>query len=178
MILSICDTPEVLKIMKLVKILILIIRIAVPIILIVMVMIDFIKPIVDKDADLGGSIKLVTKRLITAVIIFLLPTLVSILINIVTPNLEYKKCFSNATDEKIRELYINKMEELIYDARTSKTRTSYNQAKSYLINIENEDLYNKYKSELDEIEKMIKDDKKSNNSSNEEENKSNIETTN
>ena len=49
MILSVCDIPEVLKVMRIVNIIITIIRIAVPILLIVSSMISYMNAIKDND---------------------------------------------------------------------------------------------------------------------------------
>ena len=154
MILSVCNVPEVLKIMKIVKVVILILKIAVPIILIVLAMLDFARAVVSKDNDsLSQSIKIATKRFITAAIIFLLPTAVNIIFNVIAPNISYKDCFDNATDEKIEAIYQETMSNLVTEAESKKDYTSVSAARSYLKNIENEELYNQYTKTLDKIEK-------------------------
>ena len=77
-ILSICDNPDVLQVMRIVNIVITIIKIAVPILLIIFIMIELISAITDEE-----KLKKVTsgavKKFIAAVLIFLIPTIFTFL---------------------------------------------------------------------------------------------------
>ena len=69
---SICDVPEVLRVMKIVKIVILIIKIVVPIILIVTGMIDLMKEITNNKDNLKDTLSSFVRKAIAAILIFLL----------------------------------------------------------------------------------------------------------
>ena len=113
MILSICSNPSTLKVFKLVRIVIMIIKIAVPIALIVSVMIDYMKVVSDPSDSLEKTNKLMVKKVIAAVLIFTIPTLVNIISNTIgfNPN-NFISCLENSTNENIelmQERFINKL---------------------------------------------------------------------
>ncbi len=157
---SICDVPNVLKVIKIIKLVINLIRIFVPIILIIFGMIDFARAITKND-ELNKSLKAFVKKAIAAIIIFLIPTLVNIIFRATMGEVNYKKCFDNADDTTIKELYMTQMDKLIERAKKNKDMISYSEAEAYLVNIDNEELRSKYRKELNEIKKEI--DKKSEN---------------
>ncbi len=103
MILSICDLPDVVKVMGIVKIVITIIRIAVPILLMVSVMIDFVRAILD--AELNKITKVMVNKVIAAVLVFLIPTFVRLIANIVGVSTEYEKCLGDLTVETTELAY-------------------------------------------------------------------------
>ena len=74
---------------------ILIIKIAVPIILIISVMVDYMNAIKDND-ELSKTSKLAVTKLTAAILVFLIPTFVSIIAGVVNSG-EYKKCIGNIT---------------------------------------------------------------------------------
>lgn len=108
MILSICDLTEVKKIMRIIKIVILLIRIAVPIILIVVGMLDFMKATSSgDDATLKKTLSQFVRRIIAAVLVFLIPTFVSAIFTLIGANTEYKKCFGyNNIDSNTKLVYV------------------------------------------------------------------------
>ncbi len=137
MILSICDLPDVLKVMRIVKIVITIIRILVPIILIVSVMIDFVRAVTN--AELNKITKPMINKVIAAILIFLIPTFVKLIANIAGNNGEYEKCLGNITSETIEAAYDEKAEELVKRAEETLDKNDYNNALSYLSNVKEED---------------------------------------
>ena len=96
MILSLCGNPAVVKIMDIVNVVIKLIRIFVPIILIIMCMIDLVRAVFN--GELGKSLKTIVWRLITAVLVFLIPVIVNLIIGIVDPGNEYGKCLKLDND--------------------------------------------------------------------------------
>lgn len=104
LLLSICDNIMVLKIFYFIRILIDIVCFVVPIGLIVIISIDFLKNVISgKDDAMKKNLNLVIKRLINAVVLFLVPVIVELVINgIGAFNVNYKDCF-NITEEKIEE---------------------------------------------------------------------------
>ena len=159
MILSVCDVPDVLKVMKLVKLVILLIKIIVPIALIVSVMIDFMKAVTTAE-DFSKTGNLLVKKIIAAVVLFLLPTAVNIIVNLVDPGNEYMQCFNMATTESINAKYEAHMQNLINYLKSYPSSATHSEAVLYLSNITNTDLKNKFKAELDEFKKIIDEKEK------------------
>lgn len=163
MILSICDVPEVLKVIRIIKIVIEIIKIAVPIILIVSLMIDLTKAELSNDSDaINKTGKLSINKIIAVVLIFLIPTFVNIITNVVMPGFSYSSCINNATEEGITASYETNMKKIMDEANDKKDFNSYSVAISYLKNIKNKELYQKYSEELKAIKKKIDEENEKN----------------
>ena len=96
MILSLCSYPGITKIMDIINVVIKIIRIFVPIALIIFCMLDLVRAILN--GELGKSLKTIVWRLITAVLVFLIPVIVNLIIGIVDPTNEYGKCLKLDND--------------------------------------------------------------------------------
>ena len=158
MILSICDVPEVLKVMRIINIVITIIKIAVPIMLIVMAMIDLVRAVTN--AELNKITKPIVNKVIAAVLIFLIPTFVRVIARVVGNNGEYEKCIGDITRETIRASYNSQEESLIEKAEESLDEADYNTALYYLINITPESTKNEYKQRLDAVKEKIEEEKK------------------
>lgn len=159
MILSICNVPEVLKVIKLIKVLITIIKIAVPIMLIISIMIDLFKNVVSAD-DLGKTGNIIVKKIIAAVLVFLIPTFVGMIFSIIGATASYKPCFDMATSQNYTEKYDQHMLVLMKEARTNPSLETYGAASDYLSNIKDETLNNKYGKELATIKKQLDDNSK------------------
>ena len=153
MILSICDVPSVLKVIKIIKTVITIIKIAVPIILMISAMIDLVKAITN--AELNKMTKTIVSKVISAILVFLIPTFVDLIFTITMTENTYNNCFNNATDENIKAIYISTMDELINKAKTENSIESIGTAKNYLVNIDDKELRTKYEKELNDLEKEI-----------------------
>jgi hypothetical protein len=100
MILSLCSNPAITKIMDIINVVIKLIRIAVPIILILYCMFDLVRAIFN--GELGKSLSMIVWRLITAVLVFLIPVIVNFIIGIVDPGNQYGKCLKLDNDLVIR----------------------------------------------------------------------------
>lgn len=149
MIISICSEPKVLEIMRLINILINIIRIVIPIILIFSVSLKFASVIKSGNEDSFSKIKKsVITNSIAAIIIFLIPTFINIIVKISFPNSDYKNCLSVRTIEEINKIYEEKEEKLIKIAEESLDINDYNNAYLYLKNIKNEEKIKKFEDRL------------------------------
>ena len=136
MILSICEEPTVLQVMRLINIIIMVIHIIVPIILIVSMMIQITKSVASKtEEELPKVIKSSVTKAIVATVIFLLPVFVSFIFSVASNDVNYKKCLEVRTKEDIYEAYSNKAEKLIQAAEESLDRASYSSAYNYLSNV-------------------------------------------
>ena len=139
MILNICDSPDILKVMRIVDIVITIIKIITPIILIVSGMINYLTAVKDNDSDaLNKANKMLVKKIIASILIFLIPTFVNLIAKMTEGSLEYSSCITNATPEGINIAYYNNSKKYIDKAYKSKSSSDYNIALSYIDNIDDE----------------------------------------
>lgn len=134
MVLGICSAPEVLEVMRIVKIVITIIKIAVPILLIIFGMITYVRAITDSDNDnITKANKTIVNMFIAAVAIFLVPTIVGFVFDAAGANSNgVIDCFYNADKEGIINGYIARIE-------TSFSKVDYNKAKRYIDNLDDDD---------------------------------------
>ena len=148
MIASICSEPTILKVMKYVNIFISIIRIVIPIILIFVASFKFISVIKTGNEDeLTKVKKSVIINAIAAVIIFLIPNFVSLIVKISFSENDYKNCL-NVSDETITNAYISKTERLVLKAEKTLNINDYNNAYVYLKNVKNEEKRKAYEDRL------------------------------
>lgn len=110
---NICESYSFLSVLVLIKYAINIIQIVLPIILIIFISVDLIKALISNDEkQMQKTINIISKRLFYAVLLFVVPTIVNLLIGVLdnATNLENKflNCYNNATMEKVEAL---KMEE-------------------------------------------------------------------
>ena len=134
MVLGICSAPEVLEVMRIVKIVITIIKIVVPILLIIFGMITYVRAITDSDNDnIAKANKTIVNMFIAAVAIFLVPTIVGFVFDVAGANSNgVIDCFYNADKEGIINGYIARIE-------TSFSKVDYDKAKRYIDNLDDDD---------------------------------------
>ena len=155
-ILSICSEPSIMEVMRIVMLLINIIKVVVPIILIISLMIKFAGAVTKNDQDLlNKAAKEAIPSAIAAVLIFLVPTFVDIVVRLTFPNSEYTECISNISVEKVAEAYVKKMDKIIEDAYESESNADYANAKMYLQNIKDKTKRAEYEVKLKELEEII-----------------------
>ena len=124
--LSICDTPEVAQVIQIINTIITIIKISVPIILIVALSMDFLLAIKVGDADLlKKATEGAVKKMIAAVLIFLIPSFVSLIIDLVNPSIGYKECLNVKYSASA---YETKAEALVAKAESTTTTNDYSAA--------------------------------------------------
>ncbi len=158
MILSVCDLPEVLKVMRIINIVITIIKIVVPIILMVSAMIDLVRTVTN--SELNKITKPMVAKVVAAVLIFLIPTFVGVIADIAGNDGEYEKCLGDITRETIRVAYANQEETLVAKAEETLDESDYNNALYYLNNITPESAREEFKSRLDAVKAKIEEAKK------------------
>ncbi len=101
---NICNSPDVLKTILIIKTFLDIVLIVLPIILIVLSMIDLFKVVIGKSDEIPQALKIITKRTIAALIVFLLPVALSTvfsLVNDVSSDADKFLCWNEATPENI-----------------------------------------------------------------------------
>ncbi len=125
-----CDNSSTLEVIRLVKISITIITILVPILLLITSSITFMKVITSSDGSTSKALKVVSTKLIAAIIIFLVPLFIRLVVAISSSDFEYKKCYDSATVEGIRTAKVNETKVLVNEALTSLDSTSFQVALS------------------------------------------------
>ena len=104
-ILDICDSANVVKIIYYMKVIVTIITIAVPIILILSCMISAVRAVVSNDTNaLSTMFNAWVKKVIAAILIFYIPTIVFTLIDIVDGDSNVKGCYQSATLNRAENL--------------------------------------------------------------------------
>lgn len=96
---GVCGDDTVLRVMGIVKLVMRVICIVVPIVLILLGTIDLFKAVTSsKDEEIKKKQQTLIKRVIAAVIVFLVPTIVTVLMNLIGVD-EWKTCWNNARDD-------------------------------------------------------------------------------
>lgn len=93
---SVCETPDVLRVIYFIKIIINIIKIVVPIVLIIMVSFDCAKGVMSGDKKVGEVLKASKNRIISAILVFVIPWIVNLTLVIVDEETTYESCWVNA----------------------------------------------------------------------------------
>ncbi len=150
MILSICNLPDSLKVIRIINIVITIIRISVPIILMVSVMISLLKAVTN--AELNKITKPMINKVIAAILIFLIPTFVRVIAYISGNNEEYTTCINNATSEGIENAFITNANIYIDKAYESLDRNDYNTAMGYANNINDDNISIDLQNKINELD--------------------------
>ena len=160
-ILSLCDVEEVQQILGIVKMIVDFIKIIVPIILMVSAMITLMLDIKAGNEDaLDKSKKLLINKAIDAVLIFFVPTLVDLVLNLAAGETEYKKCFNVSSAAPTNETSINNASTYLTSAESSLDRKDYNKAYDSINKLEDETLKNEYLSRLEKLDELIKENEK------------------
>lgn len=100
---AICETPQILRIIYFIKIVINIVKTVVPIALIVMITIECVKGVINNDQKLGNIVKLNMNKILSAILIFAVPTLIDITLEIIDEKTDYKSCWVNAEKTSIEK---------------------------------------------------------------------------
>ena len=165
MILSVCDNPSVLEIMKIIKTAITIIKIVVPLILIISLMIGYTRAVANKDNDaLAKANKNAVAKIIAAVLIFLIPTFVNIIVKISNGDDNYISCLKYANKEGIQSAYKKIATNYVNNVKNTLSSADYIKAVTYINNnIKNEseknellNILNEYKTYIDIKEEIGK----------------------
>ena len=94
-----CENSSILSMLLLIKNLLNLLTIIVPIVLILYTMLDLIKNQIDVDKK---YLKVIGKRFIYAILIFLVPTIINLIVNNIDEGNKYLTCYKEATTENIK----------------------------------------------------------------------------
>lgn len=153
MIMALCDNAEVLNIVRIIKIFITIIKIAVPILLLVTGMITYLKAV--SSGDLQKPNKALINKVVAAIIIFFIPTIVSVIINLVAPDSDINQCIENATSENIANVKIEETYNLIDKIEENFSISTYNAALAAAKEIEDSNTREEVIEKIKEYEEYI-----------------------
>ena len=108
---NICESYSFLSVIVLIKYLMQLIQIALPILLIFFIVFDLIKALITNDSNLmTKTISVIGKRIFYTVLLFVVPTIISLVISILdnttNSNNTFLSCYNNASMEKVESLKI------------------------------------------------------------------------
>jgi len=157
MILSVCNEPEFLEIVVILKQVINIIKIGAPLVLIVMLMVDVVKAVTAGNSDnISKSMKQMPSRLLAAAMIFLVPTVIDLVLNVVDEQIDYATCITNANYDTISLLYVDRADTYVAQAEASLKKVDLISARSFVNLLTDEELKESYNARLDKVEEIIK----------------------
>lgn len=154
MLLNICNDPNVLSVMHLIVLALSILKVVVPLIIIILVIIDYCKVVIKGDGFKDTNI-IVFKRILAAILIFLIPTLIQFFASLTDDSFDYSKCVTNANLEGINNAYRSKMNSYIDVAYTSLSIDDYNEAVAYSKQIKDEKLRVEVLEELSTLKEKV-----------------------
>ena len=151
-ILDVCDNGDLLSVLAIVNTVITIIRVLVPIILLVSLMITYAKAVKSSDSDLlAKANKELVKKVVAALLILFIPSLVYSLLDLVDPNNKtYIACLNDATPRKIQQRYTQVAEKTLDTLRKTLLLSDYQIAKSAINKLDPGDKKNELTEELEE----------------------------
>ena len=157
-ILDICENADVLNVLRIVNIVITIIKIAVPIMLILSLSINYFNAVKDNDADaLAKANRSAIPKIIAAVLIFLIPSFVLLIVETVDPgNRTYISCLNDASLENIGEAKRFTAEKYLDQVRESLSRADYEKAKASIEKVKDQSVKDELTRELNELEQYVK----------------------
>lgn len=155
-VLSICDSAEILRVFKSLKLVLGIIRVAGPILLLLSLSLDFFKATAENDAKAmkqayNGAIR----KSLAAIFLFFVPNFISIMVNISSGDETYKTCLANATTENINAAYVERAERFITMAKNSYSNDNYMQAVSAINKISDGNTKKQYVDQLKDVETAL-----------------------
>lgn len=125
-----CQNPDVLEAVRIIKIIIDIIKIVVPIILLLSLSIHYFNAVKTGDENLlKKANKAAVSNCIAAILIFLIPGFVNVVVRLSTnDSINTEDCYSNATTEYIATVYETKASEAVARAEKSQSYSDYSNA--------------------------------------------------
>ena len=164
---EICTNPDILRVILFIKEILKIVLFIVPIGLIIMLGLDLFKNIsAGREEDMKKNVNIAIKRLIYAVILFLVPTVVNFTMNLLGDlGVPYMDCYNNAESTTIENYTINQAQAAIDKLTASPTRENLIEAQSAIENIKDKDIKENLNSTIISLEQVIVAEEKKNISS-------------
>lgn len=160
MMLTVCSNANLLSVMVIVKKIIDLLQVIAPVGLIIFASLDVIKAIISsKQDEIYKKLHMIPKRAFAAIIIFFVPVIIDLIMNLVDNTFEYAACFENATEEYVQEAYTSNAYEAVSLAETSQKRLDYEEASLLTSKIKDEQIKATLKERLAIIFTAIKEKK-------------------
>ena len=162
MTVNVCSDPDFLRIMLFVNTILTIAKIIIPLAIIVVATFDLTKLILEGTPEefKRASKKFVT-RIVSAIIIFFIPTVINVIFGFVDETFNFMPCFTNATEDNVNAAYLRRADLAIYDAENSLSKSDYELASMYVSMLKDGPTKNSYQTRLDTIKKTREDQIKS-----------------
>ena len=156
-ILSLCSSPEVLKVMMYIKLFIKCICVIIPIILIVVLSIDYMKAVSNNDDNMVFKItKNLPYRAVATILIFFIPLFVKMIVFLVDSNAnDIYSCIENATPEMIEMAYQNTSKSRINKLKETLSLEDYNSAIISINDIDDITVKNELLDELNKLKEYV-----------------------
>ncbi len=149
MILNICESPQVAETLNIVIRIIDVLKVVVPIVLLFSLIFRFISVSTKNDQDALATLKKkAVPNIIAAVLIFVIPSVIGLIIDISFKESGYSDCMKGMTVEEIQQLYEAKASKLISKAEETLNISDYTNAMNYMQYIDNEDKKQEYEARL------------------------------
>jgi murein DD-endopeptidase MepM/ murein hydrolase activator NlpD len=161
MVLSVCSNPDLLSVMLLVNQIINLLKILVPIGLIIFSSIDLLKSVIATDQEgIAKKKAAIPKRALAAIIIFLIPSVIDLVMIVANDTFEYNSCFTNATKETIKTAYLNRADNAVAKAESTLNKIDYDNASLIVFKLEDSVVKTNYKARLAIVLKTIQEREK------------------
>ena len=159
MVLDICDSSSVLDSLRIVRLIISFIKIVVPIILIISASLTLARAV--RTSENKKAIQSVIRKAIAAVIIFLLPNFIFLIIDLTAGNSDSViKCLSSATADNIEAARVEEAKLFVESAKASITVGAYNMAYSAVGELDDSSEKTQMLNDLKEVKREIEEVKK------------------
>lgn len=153
MFMAICDNAETLSVVKMIKTIMTIIRIVVPLLLIISIAVGYTKNV--KDGELEKTHKKTVTKSVAAVLIFLIPTFISVIMNLIWSDSDLTSCLNNATTEGILQARVNYTEKLISILENDFSYSNYTAAKESTKDIDDKSTKASLNAKIESYEQYI-----------------------
>lgn len=157
MLLSICQNPDTLKTIQIVKVIITILKICVPALLILSLSLQYMDAVKSNDDKALSKVnKSIVPKAVAAIVIFLIPTFVNLIFKIVSTDAnDYYECLEKATTEGINAARIEVCQTYINRTKNSLSPSDYRIAYAYLDKIEDENSKKILLESLMEVKELV-----------------------
>lgn len=150
-----CSDIQLLNILRIIKMGITTITIIVPVILVIFIILDILKTTASGDVDTKKLFAKISKKVIAAVVIFLLPVVLNVVLSLFGDDLYYVNCYNNANKEYINTQAKQVADELIAEARqicsTQKNENAYEKARKAVKAIPDKSIRDSYSSTITDL---------------------------
>ena len=160
-----CNNPEILRVIMFIITIIKVVFYLIPIGLILMMAFDFFKNIIaGKDSEMSKNTMLSVKRIVFCAVLFLVPSVVSLVIDVVDSALgtdnNYLSCVTNANSDTIVQKQTEYAESLLDEALLSNSYSKIDDALVYINKLTDESLKAKLTDEAEKAKSAILDEVK------------------